>query len=98
MESEHICFSADCIAKASKLEEEVGNSVMLDELQVFEWFKRMGYEGKGFTTRREIKKSYLSKKWRFIAHLFIACLDHRKGGTDELNFDWGKAMLTLCRG
>lgn len=60
VESEHISITIDTIAKALKLEG--GTPILLDENLVFEGFKSMGYEKKEFTTRREIKKTYLSNE------------------------------------
>lgn len=98
VESEQILIIVDTIAKSLRLEGDVGTPVLLDEDQVFVGFKSMRYEGKEFISRREIKKSYLSQEWMSIAHVLICYMDHRKGRTDGLNFDWGRAMLTICRG
>lgn len=66
------------VVKALRLEGDVRHAVLLSEAGVYDGFKSIRYEGTEFIKRREIKKSYLSKEWRFIAYIFISCLDHRK--------------------
>ncbi|KAK1407731.1 hypothetical protein QVD17_39355 [Tagetes erecta] len=95
---ERIVFTAEDVAKMLKMEPDVGSPMLLNLTDVYNGFNEMGYEGTDFLARREIKKSFLSKEWRFIAHVIIACLDHRKRGTDGLNFEWARTMLNLCKG
>ncbi|KAK1428032.1 hypothetical protein QVD17_16859 [Tagetes erecta] len=94
---EHIVLTVDSIAQMLRMERDVGSPVLLSLTDVYEGFLEMGYEGTDFLDRREIKKTFMSKEWRFIAHIIIVCLDHRKGGTDGLNFEWARAMLNLCK-
>jgi len=95
---EEIVLTVDSIARMLRLERDVGIPSLLSITDVYEGFLEMGYEGTDYLERREIKKTFLSREWRFIAHVIILCLDHRKGGTDGLNFEWARAMLNLCRG
>ncbi|KAK1419288.1 hypothetical protein QVD17_28453 [Tagetes erecta] len=94
---EDIILTVRSIAQMLRMERDVGSPMLLSLEDVHEGFLEMGYEGKELLERREIKKSYLSREWRFIAHVIIVCLDHRKGGTDGLNFEWARAVLNLCR-
>ncbi|KAK1428222.1 hypothetical protein QVD17_17051 [Tagetes erecta] len=67
--------------------------------EVYGALRTAGYEGPMPGEKKmEFVKSYLIQEWRYIAHVFIMCLDHRKGGTDGLNLDWARAMVLFCRG
>ncbi|KAI3814307.1 hypothetical protein L1987_19058 [Smallanthus sonchifolius] len=48
----------------------------------------MGYEGD--RKKKEIKKTYLSREWRFIVHVSAVCLSHRKEGYDAINYEWAE--------
>ncbi|KAK1431949.1 hypothetical protein QVD17_08767 [Tagetes erecta] len=95
---EDILLTAKSIARMLRMERDVGSPILLSLEDVHAGFLEMGYEGTDYLDQREIKKTFLSKEWRFIAHVIIVCLDHRKVGTDGLNFEWAPAMLNLCRG
>ncbi|MFS8003882.1 hypothetical protein Hanom_Chr13g01219071 [Helianthus anomalus] len=55
----------------------------------------MGYVG-DFRQKKEIKRNGLTRDWRFILHVIVMSIAHRKGGYDGLNLEWSGAMLNLC--
>ncbi|KAK1431898.1 hypothetical protein QVD17_08679 [Tagetes erecta] len=92
-------FTEADLARILRLEDDVGDEVMMSAEEVYGAFRTAGYEGPMPGEKKmEFVKSYLIQEWRFIAHVFIMCLDHRKGGTDGLNLDWARAMMLFCRG
>ncbi|KAK1427845.1 hypothetical protein QVD17_16543 [Tagetes erecta] len=92
-------FTEADLARILKLEEDVGEEVSMTAEEVYGALRTAGYEGPMPGEKKmEFVKSYLIQEWRYIAHVFIMCLDHRKGGTDGLNLDWARAMVLFCRG
>ncbi|KAK1406572.1 hypothetical protein QVD17_42007 [Tagetes erecta] len=92
-------FTEADLARILRLEDDVGDEVNMTAEEVYGAFRTAGYEGPMPGDKKmEFVKSYLIKEWRSIAHVFIMCLDHRKGGTDGLNLDWARAMVLFCRG
>ncbi|KAK1432243.1 hypothetical protein QVD17_09138 [Tagetes erecta] len=92
-------FTEADLARILRLEEDVGEEVSMTAEEVYGAFRTAGYEGPMPGEKKmEFVKSYLIQEWRYIAHVFIMCLDHRKGGTDGLNLDWARAMMLFCRG
>ncbi|KAK1414711.1 hypothetical protein QVD17_30461 [Tagetes erecta] len=87
------------LARILRLEGDVGDEVKLTAEEVYGALRTAGYESPMPGEKKmEFVKSYLIKEWRYIAHVFIMCLDHRKGGTDGLNLDWARAMVLFCKG
>jgi len=98
-QGQEISFSEADVAKILKLESDAGDEVSMTAEEVYEKIKTAGYEGPMPGDKKmEFVKSYLIREWRYIAHGFIMCLDHRKGGTDGLNLDWARAMVLFCSG
>ncbi|KAK1431438.1 hypothetical protein QVD17_07897 [Tagetes erecta] len=94
-----LAFTEADLARILRLEEDVGEEVHMSAEEVYGAFRTAGYEGPMPGEKKmEFVKSYLIQEWRYIAHVFIMCLDHRKGGTDGLNLDWARAMVLFCRG
>ncbi|KAK1410108.1 hypothetical protein QVD17_36641 [Tagetes erecta] len=92
-------FTKADLARILRLEEDVGEEVSMTAEEVYGAFRTAGYEGPMPGEKKmEFVKSYLIQEWRYIAHVFIMCLDHRKGGTDGLNLDWAPVMMLFCRG
>ncbi|KAK1431792.1 hypothetical protein QVD17_08451 [Tagetes erecta] len=92
-------FTEADLARILRLEDDVGDEVKMSAEEVYGAFRTAGYEGPMPGEKKmEFVKSYLIQEWRYIAHVFIMCLDHRKGGTDGLNLDWARAMMLICRG
>ncbi|KAK1431765.1 hypothetical protein QVD17_08391 [Tagetes erecta] len=92
-------FTKADLARILRLEDDVGDEVRMTAEEVYGALRTAGYEGPMPGEKKmEFVKSYLIKEWRYIAHVFIMCLDHRKGGTDGLNLDWARAMVLFCRG
>ncbi|KAK1407651.1 hypothetical protein QVD17_39272 [Tagetes erecta] len=92
-------FTEADLARILRLEDDVGDEVMMSAEEVYGAFRTAGYEGPMPGEKKmEFVKSYLIQEWRYIAHVFIMCLDHRKGGTDGLNLDWARAMMLFCQG
>ncbi|KAK1424683.1 hypothetical protein QVD17_20018 [Tagetes erecta] len=91
-----ITFTKADLARILRLEGDVGDEVKRSAEEVYGALRTAGYEGPMPGEKKmEFVKSYLIKEWRYIAHMFIMCLDHRKGGTDGLNLDWARAMMIL---
>ncbi|KAK1421705.1 hypothetical protein QVD17_24254 [Tagetes erecta] len=89
-----IAFTEADLARILRLEDDVGDEVKMTAEEVYGALRTAGYEGPMPGEKKmEFVKSYLIKEWRYIAHVFIMCLDHRKGGTDGLNLDWARAMV-----
>ncbi|KAK1424262.1 hypothetical protein QVD17_19586 [Tagetes erecta] len=92
-------FTEADLARILRLEGDVGDEVKMTAEEVYGALRTAGYEGSMPGEKKmEFVKSYLIKEWRYIAHVFIMCLDHRKGGTDGLNLDWARAMVLFYRG
>ncbi|KAK1434307.1 hypothetical protein QVD17_00044 [Tagetes erecta] len=92
-------FTEADVARILRLEDDVGEEVSMTAEEVYGAFRTAGYEGPMPGEKKmEFVKSYLIQEWRYIAHVFIMCLDHMKGGTDGLNLDWARAMMLFCRG
>ncbi|KAK1415047.1 hypothetical protein QVD17_30817 [Tagetes erecta] len=92
-------FTEADVARILRLEDDVGEEVSMKAEEVYGAFRTAGYEGPMPGEKKmEFVNSYLIQEWRYIAHVFIMCLDHRKGGTDGLNLDWARAMMLFCRG
>ncbi|KAK1421897.1 hypothetical protein QVD17_24618 [Tagetes erecta] len=89
-------FTEADLARILRLEED---EVSMTAEEVYGAFRTAGYEGPMPGEKKmEFVKSYLIQEWRYIAHVFIMCLDHRKWGTDGLNLDWARVMMLFCRG
>ncbi|KAK1431926.1 hypothetical protein QVD17_08730 [Tagetes erecta] len=94
-----LAFTEADLARILRLEDDMGEEVHMSAEEVYGAFRTAGYEGPMPGEKKmEFVKSYLIQEWRYIAHVFIMCLDHRKGGTDGLNLDWARAMMLFCRG
>ncbi|KAK1429929.1 hypothetical protein QVD17_12281 [Tagetes erecta] len=92
-------FTEADLARILRLEEDVGDEVCMTAEEVYGAFRIAGYEGPMPGEKKmEFVKSYMIQEWRYIAHVFIMCLDHRKGGTHGLNLNWARAMMLFCRG
>jgi len=94
IQGHEISFSEADLARILKLESDAGHEVSMTAEEVYQKIKTAGYDGPMPGDKKmELVKSYLIREWRYIAHVFIMCLDHRKGGTDGLNLDWASAMV-----
>ncbi|KAK1432071.1 hypothetical protein QVD17_08961 [Tagetes erecta] len=81
---EEIVLTVDSIAWMLRLERDVGIPALLSLTDVYEGFLEMRYEGTDYLERREIKKTFLSREWRFIAHVIIIFIDELKPDLQKL--------------